>query len=108
VAVSDGDDGSSSSSEHGVVRALATVGVSADPSASLEFTVHDAPLDIEIMDMQRQHVSAHDMSRLGLHKDSDGVMVDQADKVYVPDASNLRMRLFVAAHQGSAGHRGYK
>jgi transposase InsO family protein len=71
------------------------------------FTVADAPEIAEVVEEQIK-LKSDDMEALGLHRDDDGVWVDNEQRIYIPDSRFLRIRLCIAAHQGLGGHRGEK
>jgi len=77
-----------------------------DPHYAVEFDSYDAPTVMELVDAQTAAVDDEQRVSLGLKHNSDGLLTDINDRVYVPDVRHLRLRLCIAAHQGVAGHRG--
>jgi transposase InsO family protein len=75
----------------------------------IEFDVDDAPTVASIRRAQAELTDA-DIAGLDLHRKdinrTQGVLVDAANRVFVPDKYHLRLRLCVVAHQGLGGHRG--
>jgi transposase InsO family protein len=75
----------------------------------LEFDVDDAPSLDEIR-LAQSTLSDDDViaSRLHLASTIDlaGLLVDEHNRIAVPDDRHLRLRLCIVAHQGLGGHRG--
>jgi transposase InsO family protein len=80
---------------------------------SIEIDPADAPTLAAIRyAQQKAEPSQQTLKKLSLHLCQDkahklhGLWVDAQQRVYIPDHSKLRVRLFVVAHQGLGGHRG--
>ena len=71
----------------------------------LEFKPEDAPSESEILAVQREHLKPGDIASYTLTQDDIGLYRDQKNRIFVPDANYLRVRLCITAHQGLAGHR---
>ncbi len=71
----------------------------------LRFAVSDHPTDDEIK--REQQRIPKDRDTLRLREGRGGMLIDIFNKVYVPDSRHLRLRLFIAAHQGCGGHRAH-
>jgi transposase InsO family protein len=76
------------------------------PAEVVEFSWRDMPTAAQLACAQREFVADGSPTQLRLHRRADGFLVDVHDKVYVPAASDLRLRIMVIAHAGTTGHRG--
>lgn len=72
------------------------------PSSILDFDVHDAPSESEILAAQ----AAAGPVPPGVTVQPDGTWTSPSGALYVCDTRHLRLRLCIVAHQGSACHRG--
>jgi len=79
-----------------------------DASTMTLFSVEDLPTPAEIGAAQQQLLRDQPsfLTQHGLHVGEDGLLVDTAERVFVPDVRLLRLRMLIVAHQGPAAHRG--
>jgi hypothetical protein len=70
---------------------------------SLRFDCTDIPTELELCQAQKS-ISEADRISMGLHANSDGLLLNKDDKIFVPDTRALRLRMFIGTHQGIGGH----
>ena len=73
-----------------------------NPSSILDFDVHDAPSEPEILAAQ----VAVGVPPPGVVVQPDGTWTSPSGALFVCDVRHLRLRLCIVAHQGAACHRG--
>lgn len=76
-----------------------------DVNAINQWMEHAAPSVDDILDAQRR-MHASETRHIRNVRKHNGVWVGPDDRLYVPDAESLRLRLCITAHQGMGMHRG--